>query len=135
MILWFIFNNNQHVNIKQPIGRSMHQVLSYETAVRANSSRDSRDYITKRNCLWYILVITILTLISGKSYDNNLFILIKTLFLQNCQSLAMVGIKNKKRLLEIFWIVPTLIEIILLSQYKTTENETRQQKVLIAHIV
>ncbi|ALC48015.1 CG15522 [Drosophila busckii] len=28
----------------------MHQVLSYDTAVRANSSRDYREYVTKRTC-------------------------------------------------------------------------------------
>lgn len=41
----------------------MHQVLSYETAVRANSS--SREYVTKRTCASLLLTIGFFMLISG----------------------------------------------------------------------
>lgn len=43
----------------------MHQVLSYETAVRANSSREFREYVTKRTCVSLVLTIAFLTLILG----------------------------------------------------------------------
>ncbi|EDW16291.1 uncharacterized protein LOC6574802 [Drosophila mojavensis] len=46
----------------------MHQVLSYETAVRANSS--SREYVTKRTCASLLLTIGFFMLISGYLLGN-----------------------------------------------------------------
>ncbi|XP_055848495.1 uncharacterized protein LOC129913714 [Episyrphus balteatus] len=43
----------------------MHQVLSYETAMRANSARDIREYVTKRTCVSLVLTMAFFTLISG----------------------------------------------------------------------
>ncbi|CAD6993323.1 uncharacterized protein LOC101460222 [Ceratitis capitata] len=48
----------------------MHQVLSYETAVRANSSREYREYVTKRTCVSLVLTIAFLTLILGYLLGN-----------------------------------------------------------------
>ncbi|XP_053946737.1 uncharacterized protein LOC129253271 [Anastrepha obliqua] len=48
----------------------MHQVLSYETAVRANSSREFREYVTKRTCVSLVLTIAFLTLILGYLLGN-----------------------------------------------------------------
>ncbi|XP_037952873.1 uncharacterized protein LOC119683299 [Teleopsis dalmanni] len=48
----------------------MHQVLSYETAVRANSSREFREYVTKRTCVSLVLTIAFFTLISGYLLGN-----------------------------------------------------------------
>jgi len=44
----------------------MHQVLSYETAVRANSSREFREYVSKRTCASLVLTIAFFMLISGE---------------------------------------------------------------------
>ncbi|XP_061387505.1 uncharacterized protein LOC133328738 [Musca vetustissima] len=48
----------------------MHQVLSYETAVRANSSSEYREYVTKRTCISLVLTIAFFTLISGYLLGN-----------------------------------------------------------------
>ncbi|XP_073816023.1 uncharacterized protein [Musca autumnalis] len=48
----------------------MHQVLSYETAVRANTSSEYREYVTKRTCLSLVLTIAFFTLISGYLLGN-----------------------------------------------------------------
>ncbi|EDV90993.1 uncharacterized protein LOC6568481 [Drosophila grimshawi] len=49
----------------------MHQVLSYETAVRANSSsREYREYISKRTCASLLLTIGFFMLISGYLLGN-----------------------------------------------------------------
>ncbi|KAI9584442.1 uncharacterized protein LOC119634354 [Glossina fuscipes] len=48
----------------------MHQVLSYETAVRANNSTEYREYVTKRTCVTLILTIAFFTLISGYLLGN-----------------------------------------------------------------
>ncbi|XP_030564119.1 uncharacterized protein LOC115764943 [Drosophila novamexicana] len=49
----------------------MHQVLSYETAVRANSSsREYREYVTKRTCASLLLTIGFFMLISGYLLGN-----------------------------------------------------------------
>ncbi|XP_032579058.1 uncharacterized protein LOC6612777 isoform X1 [Drosophila sechellia] len=44
----------------------MHQVLSYETAVRANSSREFREYVSKRTCASLVLTIGFFMLITGE---------------------------------------------------------------------
>lgn len=44
----------------------MHQVLSYETAVRANSSREFREYVSKRTCASLVLTIAFFMLITGE---------------------------------------------------------------------
>ncbi|XP_075147744.1 uncharacterized protein LOC142221804 [Haematobia irritans] len=50
----------------------MHQVLSYETAVRANTSSTSeyREYVTKRTCISLVLTIAFFTMISGYLLGN-----------------------------------------------------------------
>ncbi|XP_013102929.1 uncharacterized protein LOC106084046 [Stomoxys calcitrans] len=48
----------------------MHQVLSYETAVRANTSSEYREYVTKRTCISLVLTIAFFTLISGYLLGN-----------------------------------------------------------------
>ncbi|KAH8382631.1 hypothetical protein KR009_004467 [Drosophila setifemur] len=48
----------------------MHQVLSYETAVRANSSREFREYVTKRTCASLVLTIAFFMLITGYLLGN-----------------------------------------------------------------
>ncbi|KAL7729509.1 hypothetical protein ACLKA6_007812 [Drosophila palustris] len=48
----------------------MHQVLSYETAVRTNSSRDYREYISKRTCTSLLVTIAFFMLISGYLLGN-----------------------------------------------------------------
>ncbi|XP_037709026.1 uncharacterized protein LOC119546646 [Drosophila subpulchrella] len=48
----------------------MHQVLSYETAVRANSSREFREYVSKRTCASLVLTIAFFMLISGYLLGN-----------------------------------------------------------------
>ncbi|XP_039232462.1 uncharacterized protein LOC6539972 [Drosophila yakuba] len=48
----------------------MHQVLSYETAVRANSSREFREYVSKRTCASLVLTIAFFMLITGYLLGN-----------------------------------------------------------------
>ncbi|XP_022213659.1 uncharacterized protein LOC111068473 [Drosophila obscura] len=48
----------------------MHQVLSYETAVRANSSREYREYVSKRTCASLVLTIAFFMLITGYLLGN-----------------------------------------------------------------
>ncbi|XP_030371054.1 uncharacterized protein LOC115621528 [Scaptodrosophila lebanonensis] len=48
----------------------MHQVLSYETAVRANSSREYREYVSKRTCASLVLTIAFFMLIAGYLLGN-----------------------------------------------------------------
>ncbi|KAH8337716.1 hypothetical protein KR074_010496 [Drosophila pseudoananassae] len=48
----------------------MHQVLSYETAVRANSSREFREYVSKRTCTSLVLTIAFFMLITGYLLGN-----------------------------------------------------------------
>lgn len=53
----------------------MHQVLSYETAVRANNVSEYREYVTKRTCISLVVTIAFFTLISGEYVNivNNFF--------------------------------------------------------------
>ena len=55
----------------------MHQVLSYETAVRANNVSEYREYVTKRTCVSLVVTIAFFTLISGKFYTANANVKIK----------------------------------------------------------
>ncbi|TMW53467.1 hypothetical protein DOY81_001465 [Sarcophaga bullata] len=48
----------------------MHQVLSYETAVRANNVSEYREYVTKRTCVSLVVTIAFFTLISGYLLGN-----------------------------------------------------------------
>ncbi|KAH8406693.1 hypothetical protein KR222_003388 [Zaprionus bogoriensis] len=48
----------------------MHQVLGYETTVRTNSSRDYREYVSKRTCASLLLTIAFFMLISGYLLGN-----------------------------------------------------------------
>ncbi|XP_065364885.1 uncharacterized protein LOC135957961 [Calliphora vicina] len=48
----------------------MHQVLSYETAVRANNVSEYRKYVTKRTCIILVVTIGFFTLISGYLLGN-----------------------------------------------------------------
>ncbi|EDW84348.1 uncharacterized protein [Drosophila tropicalis] len=48
----------------------MHQVLSYETAVRANSAREYREYVSKRTCASLVLTIAFFMLITGYLLGN-----------------------------------------------------------------
>ncbi|XP_034114671.1 uncharacterized protein LOC117574813 [Drosophila albomicans] len=48
----------------------MHQVLSYETAVRANSSRDYHEFVSKRTCASLLLTIGFFMLVSGYLLGN-----------------------------------------------------------------
>lgn len=48
----------------------MHQILSYQTAMRANHERDSREYITRRICVSFVLSVGFFTLIAGESSEE-----------------------------------------------------------------
>lgn len=48
----------------------MHQILSYQTAMRANHERDSREYITRRICVSFVLSVGFFTLIAGDSSEK-----------------------------------------------------------------
>lgn len=50
----------------------MQQLLSYQTAMRANDERDVRAYITKRTCVSLIFSIGFFTLVIGKIFHFNL---------------------------------------------------------------
>lgn len=46
----------------------MHQILSYQTAMRAAHERDSREYITRRICISFVFSVGFFTLIAGRIY-------------------------------------------------------------------
>ncbi|XP_037809547.1 uncharacterized protein LOC119602227 [Lucilia sericata] len=48
----------------------MHQVLSYETAVRANNVSEYREYVTKRTCISLVVTIAFFHLIPGYLLGN-----------------------------------------------------------------
>lgn len=43
----------------------MHQILSYQTAMRAGNDRDGREYITRRICVSFVFSVGFFTLIAG----------------------------------------------------------------------
>lgn len=46
----------------------MHQILSYQTAMRSSDERNVREYITKRICISFVFSIGFFTLIAGKIF-------------------------------------------------------------------
>lgn len=44
---------------------AMHQILSYQTAMRAGNDRDGREYITRRICVSFVFSVGFFTLIAG----------------------------------------------------------------------
>jgi hypothetical protein len=49
----------------------MHNVLSYQTAMRVNSGEiDVRQYVTKRSCVSIVLSVAFFTMVSGKLSQN-----------------------------------------------------------------
>lgn len=44
----------------------MHQILSYQTAMRAAHDRDAREYITRRICISFVFSVGFFSLIAGE---------------------------------------------------------------------